>query len=345
MAKAKRKGPPGHKRGLSSTEMETIRAWSEEGRTVTEIAEEVGRAEDVVRRAIIRIGGSPVHEDPTLPPDMRMKASGPVPNSKNRHIAELRRSPVFQLLCKQMTPAERYFFEEMFADIVEQFGDDITPTERESVRKVCLMSVHLHRNGEDQLTVRREADRIHVNVKLLETSHPDTDDMPRMVETQKRVDELYRSAGRSEQRLTTLSSTYADLSREHQRLFESLKSTRDQRLDRATRVTSVQDLLKQLMEEKRLQAEGRRAELMRRSMTHEAARLAEPHEYADGTYDQPLLTPETVMLTAKRSPLPSPKRLAVTNEYEQIPQGGDEHAPDEDEDGPVPDGGGEAPAS
>lgn len=286
---------PGTKRGLTLAETAIIRDGMEQGMTDAEIAAIIGRREDVVTRARVRLQGLPGREDPpTDRSDVRDRPAGVAANPKNRIIAELRASVHYRQLKRACTPDELRTYEDQYADIVYQFGDDITPTERVSVHKVVYMSVQMARNAEDQLRARMTAARYQAAAAAIESGYPDLADTPRSDLMQRKLDNHLAAAAREEQRLTTLVRDHNSLSAEQQRLFEDLKSTRNQRLDRVTKVRTIQDLLRELTDEANREREGRRAEIMRRSMAVEAGRLATPFTYADGRTDLPLLTPDTV---------------------------------------------------
>ena len=295
------------KRGLSSKELSVIREQSEAGVPPEDIAAAIGRNVDVVIRAAARFRdrATPVvREDPPLPQAVRPVTLGPPPSKRDGIRSVLRSRSEYQLLTRQLTRAELAFFEEQYCDILEQFGDDITPTERAEVNNVVMLMVFMARNAEEQLSARAEAARADREAVRLAGIYPDTDELPRPETYQKRIDDQRKIVRGEESRLNQLTSLYGEMNREQQRLFEHLKSTRNQRLDKATRPKNLQDLLKELMDDERREAVGMRGELMRRSMMQETERLSQPREFADGVVDRPLLTPEVVLASQRRQPKP-----------------------------------------
>lgn len=79
--------------------------------------------------------------------------------------------------------------------------------------------------------------------------------------------------------------------------MRELKATRDQRISRIDAAGgSLLDIFKALQHEDAQARTGRTMNLMSMAMDKEKNRLSELHKYADGGLDQPLLTPENVIV-------------------------------------------------
>ena len=79
-------------------------------------------------------------------------------------------------------------------------------------------------------------------------------------------------------------------------MYKDLKATREQRIEKLenNKQTLASLVNKILRDPDFYEQEGKALEKMRMAMEQEKERLSDYHEYADGTVDQPFLTPETI---------------------------------------------------
>ncbi len=100
---------------------------------------------------------------------------------------------------------------------------------------------------------------------------------------------------RARDELSALVKEYSQLEATTGRMLEQMKATRAQRLEQVReRSRNLLDLVKDLMQEDKREAEGLAAERFRQAALKKAAELSIPYKFADGSVQPPLLTPDTV---------------------------------------------------
>ncbi len=79
-------------------------------------------------------------------------------------------------------------------------------------------------------------------------------------------------------------------------MFKELKATREQRSQKLenNKSTMASRIEKILRDPDFFEEQGKYIEKMRLAMQQEMSRLADYHQYEDGSVDQPFLTPDTI---------------------------------------------------
>jgi len=94
----------------------------------------------------------------------------------------------------------------------------------------------------------------------------------------------------------SLSREFKDLQTKKASMYKDLKATREQRIEKLeNNKQTLSSLVNKILRDPDFyEQEGKALEKMRMAMEQEKERLSDYHEYADGTVDQPFLTPETI---------------------------------------------------
>jgi DNA repair exonuclease SbcCD ATPase subunit len=93
-----------------------------------------------------------------------------------------------------------------------------------------------------------------------------------------------------------LSREFKDLQTKKSGMYKDLKATREQRIQKLeNNKSTMAGLIEKILRDPDFfDEQGKYIEKMRMAMENEMERLADYHQYEDGTVDQPLLTPDTV---------------------------------------------------
>ena len=203
---------------------------------------------------------------------------------------ELKSKPYYKELIHQFSSEELEMFEFHFKKMWSQFKDDVFHTEEmqiiDTIKLEVLMNRILRSQRKGQLAIST------FEQLVLEEKAVDKDqrDMDYVIQLERQVAILRASQ-------ETLSKDYKDLQARKATMLKDLKGTREQR------IKAIEDskqtfasLVKQIATDKSFRTKiGVDMEKMRLAMEKEKERLSEYHEYLDGTVDQPLLTPETLL--------------------------------------------------
>lgn len=193
--------------------------------------------------------------------------------------------PVIQ---QQFSKEELIIFRYQWSSIYDQFGGDVLPTEKLQIIDIIKLEVLMNRNLIDQ---KKSADNVrNLELEIIqEKSKGDEVDKVRLSSLERQLGFLYTAQ-------TSLGKDYRDLQDKKDKLFKSVKGTRDQRYSKIEE--SRETFLKwitQIIENPRKRKElGMRMEKMRLATIDEEVRLAAYHKYEDGNIDQPLLNCDTV---------------------------------------------------
>lgn len=253
-----------NKRGQLSTEERDYIERHHLKKTVEQISIDLRRSEDSVRKYI-----------------NRFREEGPAPRVGIGR--ELEKRPEWKNFQEQFTADELKFFKYKYMQFVSQFGeDDITATEEMQIFSLITIDILLGRVLKEQRIGLKRIEEL--ESKLENEQHAKK---PAYLAEYSEVQRIVKDCAQRH-------STYE---MRKSKILEDLKATRDQRVKVVEGShKSFIGLIKRLMqdEEFRLKA-GFEAGAMRMAMAREKDRLQAPHTYIDGTTDQPLLTPETVI--------------------------------------------------
>lgn len=199
--------------------------------------------------------------------------------------------PVLQ---HQFSPEELDIFKYQWDQIYAQFGGDVLPTEKLQIVDTIKLEILMNRNLREQRESAKSIERCEQELMMEKSKDDDVDppigqDKSTIFELEKQLS-FYRSAQ------TALGKDYRELQTNKNKMFENIKGTRQQRIQRIE--SSSETFLKWMADlvnnpEKRKDL-GRRMEKMRLAVLDEEIRLGAYHKYEDGNIDQPYLTPENV---------------------------------------------------
>lgn len=275
---------PRQKGGFTREEKGLLHDAYVAGEEVAAVAARLGRPEATVRRFFDTLAAKGVGLPADAPPPERTR--------RQQLLEDLHASPMWRAIRDKFEPHEVRLYEENYALLLEQFGEDVVVTERLQVDKYLTGLILADRNLVEQKRVRGELDEVRGlmrEVKVQSAGGPPAgQDAARLVRM-----EDYEARYREE--LAGLVKEYGALEAANGKMLEAMKATRNQRFDRVEgRRNSYLEMVKELMSEDKRQAEGLQAERFRQAAAKMAAQLSVPHRFSDGSVDPPLLTPDTV---------------------------------------------------
>lgn len=285
-------------RGFKNSENKKIEDDLRAGRSIEDIAKDLGRNADAVARQALRIKNKNKVKstDPNAAPLSIPVLGGSRPEDKV--LKELQLSPTYRELIKQLTPSELRFYEENYVDLIMQFGEnDTTKSEKLQIHKAVEYLIFMGRNKNEQLDTVKQLDKLKLKIKNYELANPKDEDWS---EAQQRyfynLDEKFN---RLNKRRSELSDEYGRLEHKNQELFNDLKGTRKERLTSAEKRMSITDLVSELLQKDKRDRVGKQAEMFKTFTENHNKALTQPLKFADGSFDPPILTPENITNNAK----------------------------------------------
>jgi hypothetical protein len=206
---------------------------------------------------------------------------------------ELRRSPEWEELRDQFIDRELHYFENRYAKLMAQFGENIVATEITQVFMLIKLEILMRRNLKARQRAVVDIERIEKEIVDISSAYKKRKDMPE--EEKDRIISLENQLSTAREAESSKTGEYVKLSEKHSAILKELKGTRDQRIDKLeSSKESVVGLLRALQEEEMRKQESEDMALMQLAVDGERDRLSKTHRYVDDSMDQPLLTPETV---------------------------------------------------
>lgn len=199
--------------------------------------------------------------------------------------AELRERPEYADLQNQLIDSELTIAERQWAKYMLQF-DDLVPTEETQVIQLITFEIFMARAAAEQKELLETLNHIEDKIKIEEAlANPDKDEVMRLESQIPAYHSAFKDHG----------AVYTKYQEKHERLLNSLKATRDQRIkDLKNSDKSFLSIVAALEQDEIRQKTGREMELARLAMEKEKKRLGSSFQYEDGDYDQPLLSMDTV---------------------------------------------------
>lgn len=271
-----RKGP------LSDQERALIRSYTAPGpsqMTPREVAKLLNRSEGVVCK-YIRENLAAADVKQALPPVV----------DKEQIKHSLKRNARWNLLKERFNYRELAFFEQQYAEYVEQFREDVLGTEESQLFQLIELDIMMNRNRAAAKRIRDEAQAAAEELEALPRP-ADRDDAQKARSRELKSDMSELAAAEAAK-----TTEFLKLKESHEGVLEGLKATRAQRVNRPEHFKETfLDVIRRLQDERTADPEGRRMEFDRRAAEKEAARLSQWHTFEDGKLDQPLLTAETAL--------------------------------------------------
>ena len=205
---------------------------------------------------------------------------------------ELRQTEEWKSLQEQFSEKELVLFEEKYVGMLGQFKE-VLVTERTQILQAIKFELLMDRNMVARHKARRLIDEMEeesrrlIQSKGMSLSSMERDELLN-VETQ-------LTSLRSEEQSKT--NEFTKLQERHSMLMNSLKATRDKRLDKIeSQKVDFLGVLKFLQDRDVQKVEGRQMELMKLAGQKAKLALGRPVTYDDGNMDNPILCCDTVNL-------------------------------------------------
>jgi hypothetical protein len=206
----------------------------------------------------------------------------------------LKKTKAWRHIKNEFTADELEYFSDKYIQLMEQFKEDVLPTEEQQIISLIRVEIMQHRNLVGRKQLGDSNNRIQgmiddllraVNGNMAQLDETDRD---RIIELQNQQATLENS-----QNLKT--KEFLELGKEHSSLTEKLKASRVQRINAATNdKLTWPELVKMLMDRKNQEAESRKYELQRVAAEKELERLTKPHRFMDNNVDVPILNYESM---------------------------------------------------
>ena len=216
--------------------------------------------------------------------------------SFNKHEAfavqaeyDIKSRPYWKELKAQFSDDELELFLYHWKQIIAQFRKDVLATEELQIVDTIKLEVLMNRALREQQESMERVRALDAEIELEKARDSDQQDKEMIFNLERQIASL-RAAKES------LSREFKDLQTKKAAMYKDLKATREQRIEKLeSNKQTLSSLVNKILRNPEFyEQEGKALEKMRLAMEKEKERLSDYHEYADGTVDQPFLTPETI---------------------------------------------------
>lgn len=216
--------------------------------------------------------------------------------SFNKHEAfavqaeyDIKSRPYWKELKAQFSEDELELFLYHWKQIIAQFRKDVLATEELQIVDTIKLEVLMNRALREQQESMERVRALEAEIDLEKARDSDQQDKEMIFNVERQIASL-RAAKES------LSREFKDLQTKKAAMYKDLKATREQRIEKLeSNKQTLSSLVNKILRNPEFyEQEGKALEKMRLAMEKEKERLSDYHTYADGTVDQPFLTPETV---------------------------------------------------
>lgn len=200
-------------------------------------------------------------------------------------LSKLRHRPYYQETVNQLTETELTYFEQNWVNLMLQFRENVLYSEELSLKQLIILDILMNRSMIERRAHQEDATRLQTMLDTALNAEVRDEQFILSIETQ-------LSFARTS--ITAYTNEHTKLLKERRDIDKSLKTTREQRIQRVEDgKSSFTDWLRSLEEEDERALWGQYAELMRMSMYKARDRLSENHVYEDDKVDLPYLTVES----------------------------------------------------
>lgn len=216
--------------------------------------------------------------------------------SFNKHEAfavqaeyDIKSRPYWKELKLQFSDEELELFLYHWKQIIAQFRKDVLATEELQIVDTIKLEVLMNRALREQQESMERVRVLEAEIDIEKARDSDQQDKEMIFNYERQIASL-RAAKES------LSREFKDLQTKKASMYKDLKATREQRIEKLeNNKQTLSSLVNKILRDPDFyEQEGKALEKMRMAMEQEKERLSDYHEYADGTVDQPFLTPETI---------------------------------------------------
>lgn len=208
---------------------------------------------------------------------------------------ELRNSVKWARMKEELTKDELKFFEEEYISLMAQFRNDVLATEENQIFDAIKFEVLKTRN---MIARRRALDDIE-RLEKVQADHIGQFASPADMNEKEKDYALQLENQLNIARSNEVARTneYVKLQERVDKLMQSLKATRDQRVAKieSAKINFI-GVIKLLQQKDVQEQEGRQIGLMQLAAEKEYERLGRPHKFEDGNEDSPILSADTVDL-------------------------------------------------
>lgn len=258
----------------SNDEIDLTKRLVEDGKTYDEISQILNRPVDTVKS--------------TVENRLLMNLSEEIQKEKQIEN-DIRASVEWRELEKQLSPDEQDTFVHHWIQILAQFDNDFTHTERLQIIDVCRTEILVNR-------VLKRINDTNSNIADFQTQHlyqmslePAERDGQLMIQLTGKIGDLTQAIG-------SYNKEYKELMERKQLILKDIKGTRDQRIQRiASSTESLTGWMAKLVSSYELRHKmGIHLEKFRLAQEVELEKLSDYFTYDDGTVDQPILNADTL---------------------------------------------------
>jgi len=196
---------------------------------------------------------------------------------------DLRKRSEWKMFQEQFTPEELVYIEELYYRYIQQFKGDVLTTEEQQIFQILEITVFSNRIKRQMMV--DEEDKIRINRDL------ESELNKGQTANQVLIQSLHNRLNTINAARNTKLSEYDELIKQHGKLLDQLKATRNQR------IKSIEDssksfvgLIKSLDDPAIREQIGIDIEALRISTARAIFQLKQPHKYINGEIDFPLQT-------------------------------------------------------
>ena len=208
-------------------------------------------------------------------------------------LTELRTKVYWTPITQQFDKMEVEMFQRYWVELYKQFNQDVEFSEEMQIVDLVKLRLLTERNLIERNKSKAEIELVQKEIdKFIEENGPQPYEDPMVTA---RFISLNTQIRMCETSYMARTNEYKTLLDKQQAYFDELKATRKHRIEilKNTKKDWVA-LMKELMDEKKRNKEGRELELMNLAAQKELEKLSDWHIYSDGTADIPLLNNETI---------------------------------------------------
>jgi len=237
---------------------------------------------------------------------------------KKTVIEDIKRDKFFQQLDEMLTEDEIVLSHSIYLEMCEQFGNDIKYSERQEIIDYCIVTCQLNRELRKEKLIDEEMFKLNKEKTKLkqkkDSKGDDEDDLED--EWAEQIDEIdYAIADMKEERKET-KIRQDKLMERKDKLLNSMNASRKNRAnqltDAAKNFSALTEYLQKNPDYRR--DVGLQVEKMKLAVHAEWFRLSEIHKFADGSYDYPIFSAETVAKELERDSLLIDDRIEIIEE-------------------------------
>lgn len=198
--------------------------------------------------------------------------------------------PFWHEITQQFTDEELEIFKYHWVRIISQFKDDVIPTEELQVVDLIKMEILMNR------ALKSNKENIE-QIRLIDQMISEERRKGLELADKEIIFSFERQIASLKASQESLNRDYRELQSKKNAMLKDMKATREQRVKRLEdSKNNFSSWMAHLMTNPSLSEKyGEEMEKMRLAAEKEKERLSSFHQYIDGTVDQPILTPDTVM--------------------------------------------------